>query len=136
MSRIYSLLDSAHDKFCTSWLSIRVSNIGTTLAIQARNKQPIPGTVYFQSMLYTRINQRTVVLSLKGKLLYRTENVQNTRGTLSEILYVWQTVLIDGFLGLMCSVLQPLCIFDFGLVSGISPLSTDTDKDVKHTHLP
>ena len=38
-------LDCPHQKFCISWFSIRVANIGTTLAIQAWNEHPIPGTV-------------------------------------------------------------------------------------------
>ena len=38
-------LDCPHQKFCTSWFSIRVSNIGTTLAVQAWNEHPIPGTL-------------------------------------------------------------------------------------------
>lgn len=32
-------MDCAHQKFCVSWFTIRVANIGTTLAIQAWNAQ-------------------------------------------------------------------------------------------------
>ena len=36
-------IDSEHVKFCVSWFTIRVSNVGTTLAVQAWNAHPIPG---------------------------------------------------------------------------------------------
>ena len=36
-------MDSEHVKFCVSWFTIRVSNMGTTLAVQAWNAHPIPG---------------------------------------------------------------------------------------------
>ena len=36
-------LDCPHQKFLISWFAIRVSNVGTTFAIQAWNEHPIPG---------------------------------------------------------------------------------------------
>ena len=35
----------------------------------------------------------------------------------------------------MCSVFQPLRTFDLGVISGISPLSIDSNKNVVHPHL-
>ena len=40
-------MDSEHVKFCVSWFTIRVSNVGTTLAVQAWNAHPIPGIYIF-----------------------------------------------------------------------------------------
>lgn len=36
-------LDCPHQRFCVSWFTIRVANVGTTLAVQAWNHHPIPG---------------------------------------------------------------------------------------------
>ena len=36
-------MDCPHQKFLVSWFSIRVSAIGTTMAIQSWNEHPIPG---------------------------------------------------------------------------------------------
>ncbi len=38
-------MDCTHVKFCVSWFSIRVASVGTSLAVQAWNDHPIPGTV-------------------------------------------------------------------------------------------
>ena len=40
-------LESSHVKFCVSWFTIRVSNVGTTLAVQAWNDHPISGRIAF-----------------------------------------------------------------------------------------
>ena len=37
-------MDCLHEKFCISWFTIRVCSVGTTLAVQAWNHHPIPGT--------------------------------------------------------------------------------------------
>ena len=39
-------MDCDHVKFCVSWFTIRVANIGTTLAVESWNEHPIPGTAY------------------------------------------------------------------------------------------
>lgn len=36
-------IDCPHQKFLISWFTIRVSNVGSTLAVQAWNEHPIPG---------------------------------------------------------------------------------------------
>ena len=36
-------MDNNHIKFCVSWFTVRVSNVGTTLAVNAWNDHPIPG---------------------------------------------------------------------------------------------
>ncbi len=36
-------LDCAHQRFCISWFTIRVANVGTKLAVGAWNNHPIPG---------------------------------------------------------------------------------------------
>ena len=36
-------MDCSHSKFCVSWFTLRVANVGTAMAIQAWNNHPIPG---------------------------------------------------------------------------------------------
>ena len=36
-------IDDPHHKFCISWFTIHVTNVGTTLAVQAWNDHPVPG---------------------------------------------------------------------------------------------
>ena len=36
-------MDCSQTKFCVSWFTIRVANIGTSLAVAAWNEHPIPG---------------------------------------------------------------------------------------------
>ena len=36
-------MDCPHQKFCVSWFCIRVSTVGTTMAVQSWNKHTIPG---------------------------------------------------------------------------------------------
>ena len=38
-------LDCPHQSFCISWFTIRVANVGTSLAIESWNNHPIPGIV-------------------------------------------------------------------------------------------
>ena len=38
-------MDCPHQKFCTSWFTIRVATVGTTVAIQSWNEHRIPGIV-------------------------------------------------------------------------------------------
>ncbi len=45
-------LDCPHQKFCISWFTIRVTHVGTTLAVQSWNDHPIPGT---NSNLYNNL---------------------------------------------------------------------------------
>ena len=61
-------MDSEHVKFCVSWFTIRVSNVGTTLAVQAWNAHPIPG-IYFLviklafSLLFLKVLKREYPMS-------------------------------------------------------------------------
>ena len=34
-------IDDPHQKFCVSWFTIHVANVGTTLVVQAWNDHPI-----------------------------------------------------------------------------------------------
>ena len=36
-------LDLPHHKFCISWFTLRVANVGTKLAVQSWNEHVIPG---------------------------------------------------------------------------------------------
>ena len=45
-------LDCQHERFCVSWFTIRVSNVGTTLAVQAWNEHQIPGIFKFNISLF------------------------------------------------------------------------------------
>ena len=38
------------DKFCVSWLAIRVCCVGTKLAVEAWNDHPVPGIYYLNSV--------------------------------------------------------------------------------------
>ena len=44
-------LDCPHQKFLIFWFTIRVSNIGTTLAIPAWNEHPIPGIIFLSIVM-------------------------------------------------------------------------------------
>ena len=60
-------LDCPHQKFCVSWFTIRVCNIGTTLAVQAWNEHPIPGAVKLTCMYFLGIDEGGLGY-IKGKI--------------------------------------------------------------------
>jgi hypothetical protein len=37
-------MECSHEKFCVSWFSIRVASVGASIAVQAWNEHPIPGS--------------------------------------------------------------------------------------------
>lgn len=45
-------LDCSHQKYCISWFTLRVANVGTTLAVQSWNDHPIPGIPLEECMYY------------------------------------------------------------------------------------
>ena len=47
-------MDCPHVKFCVSWFTLRVANVGTAMAIQAWNN-PIPG--YLQTIYICMHNE-------------------------------------------------------------------------------
>lgn len=36
-------MDCLHIQYCVSWFTIRVANVGTTIAVDSWNNHPIPG---------------------------------------------------------------------------------------------
>ena len=40
-------MDCSHTKYCVSWFTIRVSIVGTTIAVQSWNNHPISGALIF-----------------------------------------------------------------------------------------
>lgn len=36
-------MDCPHTKYCVSWFTIRVANVGTAIAVHSWNNHPIPG---------------------------------------------------------------------------------------------
>lgn len=42
-------MDCPHQKFCVSWLSIRVAAVGTTMAVESWNEHTIPGISLFNN---------------------------------------------------------------------------------------
>jgi len=41
-----------HMQFCVSWFTIRVANVGTTIAVEAWNNHPIPGKIHTPLLHY------------------------------------------------------------------------------------
>ena len=42
-------------KFCISWFSLQVANVGTTLAVKAWNEHRIPGILALTVLLYVHV---------------------------------------------------------------------------------
>lgn len=50
-------MDCPYHKLCVSWYTIRVANVGTTLAVQSWNQHPNPGNVisYLDCCIYLHV---------------------------------------------------------------------------------
>ena len=45
-------IDADAHKFCSSWFSLRVANVGAALAVRSWNEHPIPGMPCQSELLY------------------------------------------------------------------------------------